>query len=132
MAFSSLWRAAAGPDPGAALPDYANLDILGGYLGYVLLGWLLTTTERTPSKGLCTAGFLAGLLVTAGGTWFMTRRAGELNGVFLPVFHAQRGADGGLRLPAVQGAVGGPGKRPGDPAGCPRCPLGCIWCTRCF
>lgn len=78
--------AAAGLIPALQLPDYANLDILGGYLGYVLLGWLLTTTERTPSKGLCTAGFLAGLLVTAGGTWFMTRRAGELNGVFYQYF----------------------------------------------
>lgn len=86
VAFSSLWRAAAGLIPALQLPDYANLDILGGYLGYVLLGWLLTTTERTPSKGLCTAGFLAGLLVTAGGTWFMTRRAGELNGVFYQYF----------------------------------------------
>lgn len=86
MAFSSLWRAAAGLMPALQLPDYANLDILGGYLGYVLLGWLLATTKRAPSKGLCTAGFLAGLLVTAGGTWFMTRRAGELNGVFYQYF----------------------------------------------
>ncbi len=86
VAFSSLWRAAAGLMPALQLPDYANLDILGGYLGYVLLGWLLATTKRAPSKGLCAAGFLAGLLVTAGGTWFMTRRAGELNGVFYQYF----------------------------------------------
>lgn len=81
------WKgAAAGLMPALQLPDYANLDILGGYLGYVLLGWLLATTKRAPSKGLCAAGFLAGLLVTAGGTWFMTRRAGELNGVFYQYF----------------------------------------------
>ena len=86
VAFSSLWRAAAGLMPALPLPDYANLAILGGYLGYVLLGWLLATTKRAPSKGLCAAGFLAGLLVTAGGTWFMTRRAGELNGVFYQYF----------------------------------------------
>ena len=86
VAFSSLWRAAAGLMPALQLPDYANLDILGGYLGYVLLGWLLATTKRAPSKGLCAAGFLAGLLVTVGGTWFMTRRAGELNGVFYQYF----------------------------------------------
>ena len=69
VAFSSLWRAAAGLMPALQLPDYANLDILGA-----------------PSKGLCAAGFLAGLLVTAGGIWFMTRRAGELNGVFYQYF----------------------------------------------
>lgn len=86
LIFSCLWRAAAGLIPALALPDYANLDLLGGYLGYVLLGWLLSTQPRTPRRGLCLAAALAGAAVTAAATWVMTRRAGELNGVFYQYF----------------------------------------------
>lgn len=86
IVFSCLWRAAAGLLPALALPDYANLDILGGYAGYVLLGWVLATIRKGPPPAFCLALFLAGVAVTACGTWVMTGRAGELNGVFYQYF----------------------------------------------
>lgn len=86
LLFSCFWRAAAGLIPALELSDYANLDMLGGYLGYVLLGWLLSTQERLPSQKLCVAAVILGVGITAAGTWLMTWRAGELNGVFYQYF----------------------------------------------
>lgn len=86
IVFSCLWRAAAGLVPALSLPDYANLDILGGYVGYVLLGWVLATAKKGPPPVFCLALYLAGVAVTASGTWVMTGRAGELNGVFYQYF----------------------------------------------
>ena len=84
--FSSLWRAAAGLFPALALQDYANLDILGGYAGYVLLGWYLSTAPRLPNRTVCALIAVAGMAVTAMLTWLMTRRAGALNAVFYQYF----------------------------------------------
>lgn len=86
LLFSCLWRAAAGLLPSLQLPDYANLDWLGGYLGYVLLGWLLSTQPRIPRRSACLAAYLLGTAATAAATWVMTWRAGELNGVFYQYF----------------------------------------------
>lgn len=86
LVFSCLWRAAAGLIPALELPAYANLDLLGGYLGYVMLGWLLSTQERLPGKGACVAAAVIGVVITAAGTWLMTWRAGELNAVFYQYF----------------------------------------------
>lgn len=86
VVFSSLWRAAAGLIPALLLPGYANLDILGGYVGYVLLGHVLHTAKKTPSAVLSAGIFALCGIFTAGATWFMTRRAGELNGVFYQYF----------------------------------------------
>lgn len=84
--FSSLWRAAAGLFPALELPDYANLDILGGYAGYVLLGHVLHTAKKIPSATVSGGVFaLCGLFTTVA-TWIMTARAGELNGVFYQYF----------------------------------------------
>ena len=33
--------------------DYANLDILGGYAGYVLLGWYPSTAPWLPNRTVC-------------------------------------------------------------------------------
>lgn len=86
LVFSCLWRAAAGLFDSLALPDYANPDILGGYAGYMLLGWVLANLTRIPSKAVCLALYAAGVLTTAGATWLMTVRAGELNAVFYQYF----------------------------------------------
>lgn len=84
--FSSLWRAAAGLLPALQLPSYANLDILGGYAGYVLLGHVLHTAKKTPSAAVSGGVFAVCSLFTAAATWVMTLRAGELNGVFYQYF----------------------------------------------
>lgn len=84
--FSSLWRAAAGLYPALALQDYANLDILGGYAGYVLLGWYLSTAPWLPNRTVCALITAAGIAATALLTWVMTQRAGELNAVFYQYF----------------------------------------------
>lgn len=84
--FSSLWRAAAGLIPALALPDYANLDILAGYVGYVLLGHVLATIKKVPSALITMGIYVAGGVVTTAATWIMTGRAGELNGVFYQYF----------------------------------------------
>lgn len=84
--FSSLWRAAAGLFPALALQDYANLDILGGYAGYVLLGWYLASSPKLPNRTVCIALTAAGIAATTLLTWLMTRRSGELNAVFYQYF----------------------------------------------
>lgn len=86
LVFSCLWRAAAGLFDSLSLPDYANPDILGGYAGYMLLGWALANLTRIPSRTGCLALYAAGALTTAGATWLMTARAGELNAVFYQYF----------------------------------------------
>ena len=73
--FSSLWRAAAGLFPALALQDYANLDILGGYAGYVLLGWYLASSPKLPNRTVCIALTAAGIAATTLLTWLMTRRS---------------------------------------------------------
>lgn len=84
--FSSLWRAAAGLFPELSLQNYANPDFLGGYLGYVLLGWVLATTEKVPRRRWLVIGYVASVLITTVATYFMTLGAGELNGVFYQYF----------------------------------------------
>lgn len=86
VVFSSLWRAAAGLFPALALPDYANLDILAGYVGYVLLGHVLATIKKVPSVLISMGIYVAGGVVTTAATWIMTGRAGELNAVFYQYF----------------------------------------------
>lgn len=86
FAFSSLWRAAAGLFPALELPAYANLDILGGYAGYLLLGWYLATAPRLPGRKTCAILAGAGIALTALFTWLMTLRSGELNAVFYQYF----------------------------------------------
>lgn len=84
--FSSLWRAAAGLLPELSLQNYANPDFLGGYVGYVLLGWVLSTTEKIPRRQWLVIGYAAAALVTTAATYMMTLGAGELNGVFYQYF----------------------------------------------
>lgn len=55
-------------------------------MGYVLLGHVLHTAKKTPSAALSAGVFALCGLFTAGATWFMTWRAGELNGVFYQYF----------------------------------------------
>ncbi len=86
LIYSSLMRAAGGLFPQLALPVYGNLDFLGGYLGYVLLGWVLATTERVPSRPLLITGAVVCTLITTAATYLMTRSAGELNAVFYQYF----------------------------------------------
>lgn len=86
LIYSSLMRSAGGLFPQLQLPNYGNMDVLGGYLGYVLLGWVLATTERVPKRSWLIAGAVVCTLTTAVATYLMTKSAGELNAVFYQYF----------------------------------------------
>lgn len=61
--------------------DMVGLYSLSGYLGYVMLGYLLKTCRREAKwEGLCYALGLLGLVVTCTGTRLLSLRAGGLEG----------------------------------------------------
>ena len=70
---------APGVLPGLALQPYASANVVGGYLGYLLLGWMLANTERR-TKALYMVILYAVLgLLTMLGTALLTHGAGEAN-----------------------------------------------------
>ena len=70
---------APGVFPGLALGSYASANVLGGYLGFVLFGWILSTTERRANPlYLVIAYGVVGLLTTVG-TALFTNEAGAAN-----------------------------------------------------
>lgn len=77
--FSSLWPALSGLFPVLSLPAYNSMHMLGGYAGYLLLGWALATTEWRPSPRSML--ILLGILwaATVVGTALLTKSAGEYN-----------------------------------------------------
>ncbi len=72
--------------PGLALASYSSANVLGGYLGYVLLGWMFSTTERRAKPlHLVIAYAVMGLLTTVG-TALLTKGAGTANMVLYQGF----------------------------------------------
>lgn len=86
FAYSSIWPALSALFPSLALPNYGNLNMLGGYIGFPLFGWLLATTTFTPKARWMLIGFGGCVLVTALGTALMTKSAGMANFVFYQAF----------------------------------------------
>lgn len=84
--YSSVWPAISALFPALSFPNYGNLNVLSGYLGYPLLGWLLATTKVTPKTRWMLMGFVVGVLITALGTALLTKEAGEANLVFYQAF----------------------------------------------
>lgn len=77
---------APGVLPGLAIAPYASANVLGGYLGYVLLGWMLATTERrTKALYMLILYGVLGLL-TLVGTALLTKGAGSANVVLYQGF----------------------------------------------
>ncbi len=86
--YSSIIPALSAPGvlPGLALESYSTANVLGGYLGYILLGWMLATTEwRTKSLYMVIAYGVLGLL-TAVVTALLTKGAGTANMVMYQGF----------------------------------------------
>ena len=86
FAYSSLWPALSGLFPELSLASYSSVNVLGGYLGYLLLGWLLATTEQRPAPRYMLIGYGVCVLATVVGTALMTHGAGEANLVFYQRF----------------------------------------------
>lgn len=84
--YNSVWPAISGLFPTLALPAYGDLKMLGGYLGYPLLGWLLATSKTLPRARWMAVGWSVGLLFTGIGTALLTKDAGEANLVFYQAF----------------------------------------------
>jgi len=86
--YSSVMPALSAPGvlPELALAPYAAANVLGGYLGYVLLGWMLATTEwRTQSLYMVIAYGVLGVL-TAVGTALLTKSSATANAVLYQGF----------------------------------------------
>ncbi len=77
--YSSLWPALSSLWPALSLPSFGNLTMMGGYVGYVLLGWLLATTPNVPRVSGMAIGWGALALLTTIGTALLTKSAGEAN-----------------------------------------------------
>lgn len=77
--YNSLWPALSALWPVLALPSYGNLSMMGGYVGYLLLGWLLATTEQVPSPTSMAVGWGVLSVLTAIFTALLTKEAGEAN-----------------------------------------------------
>lgn len=77
--YSSLWPALSSLWPALSLPSFGNLSLMGGYVGYVLLGWLLATTPNVPPVAGMAAGWGVMTLLTTIGTALLTKSAGEAN-----------------------------------------------------
>ena len=86
FAYSSLWPALSGLFPELSLASYSSVNVLGGYLGYLLLGWLLATTEQRARSRYMLIGYGVCVLATAVGAALMTHGAGEANLVFYQHF----------------------------------------------
>ncbi len=77
---------APGVFPGLALGGYSSANVLGGYLGFVLFGWMLSTTERRAKPlHLVIAYGIVGLLTTIL-TALFTKGAGAANVVLYQGF----------------------------------------------
>ena len=81
--FGSLWPALSGLFPVLRLEEYTTLQVMGGYAGYMLLGWVLATAEWRPSHRLMLAGLGVFWVITVVGVALMTKSSGEYN----PVMH---------------------------------------------
>lgn len=85
--FSSLapTLAALLPKPFNALFTFHSqfhLNVLNGYLGYFILGYVLYKSKKPFSKGLLTAIILVDTALISVGTWAMTLKMGEYSEVF--------------------------------------------------
>ena len=65
------------------IPLQWRLNMTYASIGYTLLGYYLTAYHPRPSRALCSLLFLAGFLLTFGGTWASSSAAGELKEHFL-------------------------------------------------
>ncbi len=86
IGYNSFFPILSGLFPNLALPAYGSANPLGGYLGYLLLGWLLFTTEWRPSRRLMLIGYGISVIATAIGAALMTHSAGEANVVFYQAY----------------------------------------------
>ncbi len=86
--YSSVMPAISAPGvlPELTLAPYSTANVLGGYLGYILLGWMLATTERRTKvlHMLIVYGVLG--VLTAVGTALLTKGAGTANVVMYQGF----------------------------------------------
>lgn len=86
--YSSVIPAFSAPGvfPGLALASYSSANLLGGWLGYFLFGWMLSTSERRAMPlHLVIAYAVMGLLTTVG-TALFTSGAGTANMVLYQGF----------------------------------------------
>lgn len=64
-----------------------NLNFIGGYLGYFLLGARLARLEKLPCRGVLWAAALTCFAVIAVGTWYASATAGSYSEVFKSYLH---------------------------------------------
>lgn len=64
-----------------------NVNLIGGYLGYCLLGARLARLRRLPSRRVLWLVSLACVLIIAGGTWWLRRSTGAYDESFKSYLH---------------------------------------------
>ncbi|MFQ7853961.1 MAG: acyltransferase [Flavonifractor plautii] len=121
--------APAGPWQSALTVHWTlNLDFVGGYLGYFLLGARLARLQKLPRRGTLWGVTAASFAVIAAGTFWLTSRTGvydERIKSYLHLFTAVLAAALFLlaRSMGRAGAAGGPSPP------CPGCPSASTWYT---
>lgn len=81
LGLHSVWRVLSGLFPNLSLPSYTAVDVVGGYAGYALFGWVLANRNWKIPRLWLGIGYGVVLLFTVVGVALMSRAAGESNTV---------------------------------------------------